>query len=350
MKLSILSFAMTLAACGPSPGGPDADIGDADGAPADAGPAVPIVGAPLAGLTLHDGWTDPRALAGINTTGWEDSAFIAPDGRQLYFGYTRLDFDRALAGEGVMDGPHRDGERGDHFDVYEAALGADAWQVTNSTMNAGADVPEAAQSVDRTRTEMVFARFVGDADLWTTARASAEGDWGPTAELPAPVNTPCVEDNPHITSDGEWLVFDSDRADAIGTSCKAPGQPRDLWIAARDGAGWAAPELVAGEPNTAIVRFQPFATTGAAELYWSGVSADCAPAGSCVHRATRQPDGSYTGAVLVAAAMPTASAADGDVVALGEISITEDGHWMYFVYIQRIDADTSDVSIGVAHR
>ena len=90
----------------------------------------------------------------------------------------------------------------------------------------------------------------------------------------------------HITADGAWLFFDSDRADATGTSCKAAGMPRDLYMAARDGDGWAAPTLVPGDANAGLTRFQPFATAGGARLYWTGANAaDCATTFACVSSA-----------------------------------------------------------------
>lgn len=332
------------------------DASPIDDAAIDAPSAMtPALGAALTGMTVFDGWADPRALAGgVNTPGWEDSAFIAPGGQRLYFGYTRLNFDAVLMGQGVIDGPHRPDARGDAFDVYESdligTLDTGGWITRVSTMNASGDIPEAAQAVDRSETTMVFARFVGDADLYEVGRADRDATWGTPVELPAPVNTPCVEDNPHITAGGDFLVFDSDRADAAGTTCKPSGQPRDLWIASRIGNGWSAPALVVGVPNAQPVRFQPFATPAAAELYWSGFSSDCSPAVSCIHRANRQLDGSYAGLALVANTTNPATAADGDVISIGEISITEDGKQMYFIYRQRISATVSDLSVGVARR
>lgn len=351
------TWILCLAALGCKPP-PNASVDAAtaiDVAPIDAGAMTPALGASLTGITLFDGWTDPRALAGgVNTTGWEDSAFIAPGGRRLYFGYTRLNFDAVLMGQGVIDGPHRTGEHGDAFDVYESDLIGDldtgGWITRVSTMNAPTDIPEAAQAVDRMETTMVFARFVGDADLYEVARANRDAPWGTPLELPAPVNTPCIEDNPHITADGGFLFFDSDRADPTGTSCKPNGQPRDLWVATRVGNGWSAPGLVAGAPNAQPVRFQAFATANAAELYWSGFSGDCSPAVSCIHRATRQLDGSYAGIALVANTTNPATAVDGDVISIGEVSITEDGKQLYFIYRQRVSANVSDASVGVARR
>jgi hypothetical protein len=353
-ELASICRVLALLALGCSGSSPSSDAGgDApvDGEATDAAPLAPAVGDSLSGLTFFDGWTNPRALtSAVNTSGWEDSAFIAPGGGRLYFGYTRLNFDQAILGNGVVDGPSRSGEHGAQFDVYEADLGPSNWSVINSTMNSAGDLPEAAQGVDRSETTMVFARFVGDADLWQAARPHRLAPWGIPVLLPLPLNTPCVEDNPHITPEGSWLFFDSDRADAAGTTCKAPGQPRDLWVAARSGDTWDAPVVVAGEPNLAPVRFQPFATAGGADLYWSGYSADCGAAESCVHRARRQSDGSYANATLVAIATPSASAVDGEVIAVGEVSITEDGQWLYFVYRQRLTETTSDLSIGVAGR
>jgi hypothetical protein len=340
---------------GDADAGATRDASPPDAAGFDAGPLEPAVGDALTGLELFDGWSDPRALAGdVNTTGWEDSSFIAPGGRTLYFGYTRWDHDELTDGSPsiVITGPERTGQQGDAFDIWEAALDDSGWHLTNSTANVSGDIPEAAQGVDRTETEMVFARFVGPGELYWTTRPSRADAWDAPAALPAPFASACVEDNPHITADGQLLFFDSDRADATATTCKDPGQPRDLYVAARDGSGWTAPVLVAGTPNTGLTRFQPFATADGGTLYWSGANADdCTTSFSCVYRAERQVDDSYGTTTLVArAANPMGNAADGDVIALGEVSITEDGQWMYFTYLQRVDVTTTDLSIGVARR
>lgn len=353
-------LATLIVGCGGPHGGPDAAVTDAtvdgpavDATAIDAAPYDPVRGAALTGLELFDGWTDPRTLTGdVNTTGWEDSPFIAADGQTLYFGYTRWDFD-ALSGPNpaiVITGPPRAGQHGDAFDIWEARLGPTGFVVASSTANAGGDVPEAAAGVDRAETRMVFARFVGPGELYQSTRATRGQPWTAPVALPAPIASPCIEDNPTLTPDGQLLFFDTDRADATGSACKPGGQPRDLYVAAKDGAGWAAPTRVVGTPNQGVLRQQPFATESGATLYWSGANAaDCTGTYSCVYRATRQGDGSYAGATLVARAThPRATAADGDVVALGEVSITDDGRWLYFVYMQRVDASSTDLSIGVA--
>jgi hypothetical protein len=340
---------IALAACGSSsPAAPDAAPVPAP----DAGPVDPDVGAALTNLELLDGWTDPRALAGdVNTTGWEDSSFIAPDGRRLYFGYTRWDHDVLFDQQQIeLTGPDRPGQHGGSFDIYEAALDGDGWHVTNSSVNATTDVPEAALAVDRSERTMVFVRFEGDGDLYEATRDSISESWGRPELLPAPLSTDCVEDNVHLTADGARLFFDSDRADATGTSCKAAGMPRDLYMAARAGDGWSAPMLVPGDANAGLTRFQPFATAEGARLYWTGANAaDCATTFACVYRADRDADGDYVDPVLVARVTePRADAAAGDVIAIGEVSITEDGQWLYFTYMQKVDDDTTDLSIGVA--
>jgi hypothetical protein len=44
-----------------------------------------------------------------------------------------------------------------------------------------------------------------------------------------------------------------------------------------------------------------------------------------------------------------ASASQGDAIAVGEASVTCDGHYLYFIYIQMNDAG-GNLNVGVAHR
>src|SRR5262245_27113960 len=116
--LAVLTLALIGSACGPAESDDDDDGATSPTPTNTAAPAPPVAG-PLADLELSDGWTNPRFLPeGVNTTGWEDSSFISPDGQTLYFGYSRGNITMLVnSGMSVADGPNRPGHHFDGFDI-----------------------------------------------------------------------------------------------------------------------------------------------------------------------------------------------------------------------------------------
>lgn len=314
-------------------------------------PAPPVAGV-IPDLFLGDGWTNPRRLAGdVNTVGWEDSSFISADGQTLYFGYTRQNITMLVnSSMSIADGPNRPGQHGDGFDIYEATINGGAWEVTNSSVNAATDLGEAAQGVDDGPTRMAFIRF----ELTPQYNPNVFlADWNGTTwtnvqMAPAPISTDCEEDNTHLSADGLRLYFDSNRADAMGTSCLPPNglQERFIWMSTWDGASWSTPVEVAGQEwTTPVIHWQPFEDVAGENLYWSGADINC-PFG-CLYKAA------ITGAAAVAPAttiMRITTSGNGHAWAIGEMSITGDGEYLYFTYGVKDSAGTIDVSIGVAER
>jgi hypothetical protein len=69
----------------------------------------------------------------------------------------------------------------------------------------------------------------------------------------------------------------------------------------------------------------------------------------CFFRARKLSDGSY-GEETVIAQSSTISPTSGDVMAVGEMSITGDGRFLYFVYIQYNAATDLELGIAVARK
>ena len=357
----------------PGDAGTEASGGDAGGASdggggdatPDASPRTdPPTGDAIAGLELFDGWTDPRELPPpVTSIGWEDSSFISPDGTTLYFGYARFDFTALSQGQLLVTGPMRPGHEGVGFDVYEARIGATGWDVTRSTVNSPGEVSEAAQAVDRAQKTMLFVRFEGAVGDIHASTKQPSGAWGAATKLPAPINTPCVEDNVHLTPDGARMFFDSNRADDTGTTCKAESD-RDIWTATWNGSAWSAPTKLSGGPNATARRWQPFSSPSGDVVYWSGYDLPDCPSGSCIYKASLGDGGTYGAPVMVARAAPGDASKIGQAYAIGEVSMTEDGRYMYFTYIKVApprdagapDAEAGppviqgDVGLGVARR
>lgn len=298
-------------------------------------PEPPVAGA-LTGLTLFEGWNDPRELAApVTTSGWEDSSFIAPDGRTLYFAYTRYDFTRLFtATELLVSGPDRAGQKGDAFDIYEAVISTASWDVANSTVNSAIPaLPEGAQSVTRDGRTMIFAAFDGPGELFSATRSG--GRWDGAARLSETVNSTCSEDNPHISADGRTLWFDSDRREA---GC---AEPTRIFESRNVDGVWTAPVLVVGAPNAAPGGWQPFVTADGTEFYWT--------LDNDIVKTTRQADGTWgSTASVVIRSSPWDTR--GAVISVGEVSITEDRRFLYFTYIYCVEPGSYEVSIGVARR
>ncbi|MBI5229240.1 PD40 domain-containing protein, partial [Candidatus Micrarchaeota archaeon] len=64
---------------------------------------------PEENVPVAAGWSTPINLGPpINTLGWEDSAFISPDGKTLYFSYANFDWlTLIISGKRVKTGPDK---------------------------------------------------------------------------------------------------------------------------------------------------------------------------------------------------------------------------------------------------
>jgi hypothetical protein len=315
-----------------------------------AAPEPPVADV-LQGLTLFEGWTNPRKLAGpINTAGWEDSAFISYDGYKLYFGYAPLDYYEFTQGRQVVAGPtgppKRPDQHGNFFDIYEALIRSGSWIIENSSANSNDPlIHEAAIGVNRDESIMVFIRFDPEGDIYLTRR-KPDTTWGVPELLPAPLNTSCVEDNPHLSENGQTLYFDSNRSDFDGSTCldETGGLQRSIYVAHFNGTTWSQPVPIQGIPAESPFAWQVFVEQEGKYLYWSG---SCAGGNSCLFRARRLSNGSYGEETLIARAS-TLSPSPGDVIAVGEMSITGDGRFLYFVYMQYNSATDLELGIAVA--
>lgn len=325
--------------------------GDDDNNPPIA-PEPPVADA-LQGVQFFEGWTDARKLADpINTAGWEDSAFISYDGYMLYFGYASLDYYELTQGRLVVAGPtgapERPGQHGNFLDIYETLILSGSWTIENSSANS--DDPmlyEAAIGVNSDESTMAFIRFDPEGNIYLTMR-QPDDSWGSVERLPAPINTPCVEDNPHLSEDGLTLYFDSNRDDINGTTCldESGGLQRSIYVSNYDGSAWSTPTKIQGIPSDGSNAWQVYVKQEGEYIYWSGV---CPGGGSCLFRARKLSGVSYGEETLIAQPTPPPPT-PGDVIAVGELSITGDGRFLYFVYMQYNSATDLELGIAVARK
>jgi len=317
---------------------------------------APPVGAAITGLTLANGWTNPQALAApVNTAGWEDSSYISPDGTTLYFGYTQYDYSDLSAATPmiVADGPSRPGETGPQFNIFEATIQGGAWQVAASSLNSTeATISEAAESVDETQTLLAYVVYDSTAqypgDIYLSHKTN--GAWGTPELLPAPINTPCIEDNTALSADGKHLYFDSNRLDATGSSCNTStgATARTIYESTLGPEGWSAPTPVPGAPNEGTFHWQAYSLEPQS-FFWAGSDSACGSSVVCLYSAPLLADGGYAPATVFAQPVAEAAAQVGDAYIVGEVSFTCDGHYMYFAYAEKT-ATGANLNIGVAEK
>jgi hypothetical protein len=201
---------------------------------------------------------------------------------------------------------------------------------------------------------MAFVRYDTSSnagDIYLTKKQA--GVWSTAQKLPAPINSACVDDNAALSRDGTRFYFDSNRADDRGTTCKptAKFDTRTIYVSTISGGTWSNPVPIAGAPNGGLFHWQIYPREDPT-LYYAGHEPDCG-GDVCIYRAELNSDGSYGNEKVVAQPTPSSKANVGDVYAIGEVSITRDGHWMYFVYIVKTATPDggigADLNIGVAH-
>jgi len=161
-------------------------------------------------VTAEGDWGEPVNLEpAVNTPYADTDPRLSTDGLSLYFSSSRP------GGLGSLD----------------------IWMVTRpvkdapweSPVNLGAPVNSLAKESNLSISADGLALFfsedlggplrpggLGDADLWVTSRATAGSPWGIPANLGPAVNSPYEEDDPSISNDGSWLIFNSARPGGFG--------------------------------------------------------------------------------------------------------------------------------------
>jgi hypothetical protein len=104
----------------------------------------------------------------------------------------------------------------------------------------------------------------GANDLYVSQRASVEDPWGPPTNL-AMLNTPAGDAGPHLSRDGHWLFFTSQRPEGFGGN--------DIYVSYRrnthDNFAWEAPVNIGPPINSAQSELGPSAW-GPEFYFWRG--------------------------------------------------------------------------------
>lgn len=162
------------------------------------------------------GWGDPVNLGpDVNTAAAEQGSFYTRDGPNAV-----LYFNRVVPPNGT--------------EIYRVALGHDGVPLGPAEPVVELNSPLADQKVSiRTDGKELFISSIrtgglGGFDIWRSTRASWQEGWSTPALAGAPISTAGLDNQPHLTRDGQTLLFTSDRAGGFGLN--------DLWMATRRAA------------------------------------------------------------------------------------------------------------------
>jgi ribosomal protein L24E len=252
IRCTCLLLAVLLLSCGcTAPAGEQQPLPDrASAIPAGAVKITP--GTDTLPPVLHSGaYRQPVPLPRtINTAGAEDSAFILPDGKTLYFFFTP---DPAIPAEKQL----LDKVTG----IYVARKAGGIWSE-----------PERVVLQDPGRLALDGCEFVQGTTMWFCSAREGytgvnmftaefrDGRWGSWQYAGDTLNREYGLGEMHITADGKELYFHSSRAGGKGGV--------DIWVSRNSGGSWQRPENVAAV-NSPDNEGWPFVTQDGQELWFT---------------------------------------------------------------------------------
>lgn len=299
-------------------------------------------------LGVSPAWGAPELVPGeVNTAGWEDSAYISPDGSTLYFQYFPGDMFRI---EDVFRY---------HRPVEQGGIGGDPKQYGKFHRGPPRGVSPAYTS-DTLMSRLMGGKF-GDVKRFPFSKDGGN-EWGvmqapdnsyyyvshdPTRKLnmdlyrngvplAIPGREKYNEDNPHfaITRYGRELFFDSnDRPASAGKS--------HIWLTREKDGKFSEPIMLAAPVNLAgSTEVQPH-LAGDGRLYFTSAR------GGVIAIYASPRTGSNAWGEPEKILWPTKSSGP-RVWGVGEPTLTADGQWLYFVVVfdngaQAFDADVARV-------
>lgn len=218
---------------------------------------------------------EPSAASKVNSAGWSDSPFISRDGQRLYFMYSRWDFAPWIHSGGsstpALAGPDRPGLHKDNTnpwsesDIYMSTRSANgSWGVPVNLGFNGAFGDASGMEIDGGNT-FVWLRGDGATNKIVMATRNPGGSWGAITDLGAGVNAAgVIQDNPHVSVDGNAIWFVSNRPGGLGA--------KDLWFSTKAGGSWTAPVNVGTPFNSSGDEDQPWLSPVSNDVYWNGPS------------------------------------------------------------------------------
>jgi hypothetical protein len=207
---------------------------------------------PCPPLMHSDEWTHPIPLEGaVNTAGAEDSPFILPDGKTLYFFFTP-DANVPFAEQA------QDGVTG----IYVSHKDGDRWGTAERVLlqKPGKLALDGCPFVQGETMWFCSARegYAGVHHFTAELENGKWQNWQDTGQAFPEVHQ---VGELHITAGSDELYFHSDRAGGAGGF--------DLWVSRREGNAWGAPQNIHAL-NTAETEGWPFVTQDGRELWYTG--------------------------------------------------------------------------------
>ncbi len=156
--------------------------------------------------TKNDPWSEPVNLGPpINSAAWDDTPFISADGLELYFVSTKT----VCYGESdiyVSTRPTKDDPWGEPVNLGPI-VNSPGWEGCPNLSSDG-----------RVLFIYGFARegVVGPVDIWMATRPTKNDDWTECVKLSQEINSPAIDTNPCISSDGSVLYLQSQRPGGLG--------------------------------------------------------------------------------------------------------------------------------------
>ena len=257
----------------------------------------------------------------INTVGWQDSAFISPDGNELYFAYMPyaqkifmdIYFGKVSEEEVQRRGPIRPGNHGNfNFDTYKAVKNEDGiWGIpTNLNINSDYSLYSAKLSYDGNELYYVIREYdknYGADDIYVSKKL-LDGTWSPPENLGPNINTPFREDHPSLSSDGQTLYFTRSEKEVLGI---------EIMVSRKVDGEWSKAEKLSqpiNQPNAKNkANHQPFITYNGKELYFTRMMQ--------LYVSEKQGDGTWGEPVSV---FPNLEGS-------GHASVTADSRYLYFL-------------------
>jgi len=197
-----------------------------------------------------EGWEDPVPLEGpINTAGAEDSPFITPDGRSMYFFFTP---DLSVPAELQLG----DGVTG----IWVSHREGDGWGKPErvALSDSGEDTLDGCGFVTGDTIWFCSARRgnLRTIDIYT-ARIE-DGIWTGLANAGELLNLDYLVGELHLSADGADLFYHSDREGGVGGM--------DIWVTRLVDGEWQEPENIAAV-NTPGPDGWPFLSQDGSELW-----------------------------------------------------------------------------------
>jgi len=258
----------------------------------------------------------------INTPGWQDSAFISPDGKNLYFAYVPyLEQDlvnivvNGVSESSITDhGPYRPGAKSTTLmETYcSTRTSYGSWGVPVNLDVNRSDYALYAAKTSFANDKLVYViRDVGgygQGDICISQKLPW-GEWSPPVNMGTNINTSANEDTPCFGPDGKTLYFARNLyGDGLGWEIMASKLINGVW-----GMAQKLPEPI-NQPNPSqTANHQPFVSADGNEFYFTRITQ--------IYCSVKQPDGSWGEPAPVLPQLQVS----------GHASLTADGKYLYFL-------------------